>query len=142
MKAKIAVVIVLFGVAFGLGATRLRAQSCQDERGMADAMVKGVADVVDTVKKESQADFEGKFHQKSCLNKLTFAISAVDEAVSCLEKAAQDPAAAPAKETEGKLKDRLTEYKTSLKAADDPKAAKRLIGTFDLSAGPVTAAAK
>jgi len=132
--------IVFLGITLTLATPRLHGQSCQDEKGMADAMVKGVADVVDTVKKESQSDFESKFHQKSCLNKLTFAIGAVGEAVSCLEKAAADATSATAKDTESKLKDKLSEYKASLKAADDPKAAKQLIAGFDLSAGQVTAA--
>jgi hypothetical protein len=136
------VAIVFLGATVAGGGPRLQAQSCQDERSMADAMVKSVADMVDMVKKESQADFEGKFHQKSCLNKLTFAIGAVGEAVSCMEKAPPDPAAAPAKENESKLKDRLTQYKTSLKSTDDPKAAKQLIETFSLAAGEVTAASK
>ncbi|HEV2382056.1 MAG TPA: hypothetical protein VG206_19980 [Terriglobia bacterium] len=109
---------------------------------MADAMVKDVASVVDLVKKETQADFEGKFHQKSCLNKLTFAIGAVGDAVGCLDKAASDATTATTKETESKLKDRLTQYKSSLKGAEDAKAAKQLIATFDLSAGEVTAASK
>ena|SRR5579863_4589682 len=143
MSAKKGIVTIVFlVVAFGSAPGLLKAQSCQDERGMADAMVKDVASVVDAVKKETQADFEGKFHQKSCLNKLTFAIGAVGEAVGCLEKAAGDATAATAKDTESKLKDRLTQYKTSLKSADDPKAAKQLIETFDVSAGPVTAASK
>jgi hypothetical protein len=142
MSAQKAVMLAAFaGFALGLSGAPLQAQTCQDERGMADAMVKDVAGIVDTVKKESQADFVGKFHQKSCLNKLTFAIGAVGDAVGCLEKDTADAAAATEKDAESKLKDRLTQYKTSLKAADDPKAAKDLIGTFDFSAGLVTAAA-
>jgi hypothetical protein len=143
MNGKTTVLLtLLLGAAFGVGAPRLQAQSCQDERSMADAMVKDVAGVVDTVKKESQADFETKFHQKSCLSKLTFAIGAVADAVSCLQKAAADATSASAKDSESKLKDRLTQYKSSLKAADDPKAAKQLIETFDLATAPVTAASK
>jgi hypothetical protein len=139
---KAIIAIVLLGVAVSLSAPRLQAQSCQDERGMADAMVKDVSSVVDLVKKESQADFDAKFHQKSCLNKLTFAIGAVGDAMTCLEKATADATAASAKDTESKLKDRLTQYKTSLKGAEDPKAAKQLIATFDLATAEVTAAAK
>lgn len=143
MTTKKAMVVTVFvGATLGLSAPRLHAQACQDERGMADAMVKDVAGVIDLVKKETQADFEGKFHQKSCLNKLTFAIGAVGDAVGCLEKATSDATTATAKEAEGKLKDRLTQYKSSLKGAEDAKAAKQLIATFDLSAGEVTAASK
>ena len=104
---------------------------------MADAQVKTAADMVDTVKKESQADFEAKFHQKSCMNKLTFALSAVNDAIACLDKTGPStPGQASPKDADDKLKDRITQYRTGLKSADDPKNAKALIATFDLSAGP------
>ena len=123
-----------------LGAPPLWAQ-CQDERSMADAMVKDAAEIVDTVKKESDADFVSKFHQKSCLTKLTFSINALGEVTACLDKASQsavpaDQAAAKsAKDAAAALKDRLGGYKTALKAEEDPKKAKTLIATFDLSTG-------
>jgi len=134
---KVVVIAGLFSIAFSARVPQLAAQSCQDDQAMADAEVKATADMVDTVKKESQADFETKFHQKSCLNKLTFALSSLNEALSCLAKAG--PAAgAPAgeaspKDNDTKLRDRITQYKTALKSTDDAKSAKALIATFDLS---------
>lgn len=113
----------------------LAAEACQDEQGMAQGVVKSVGDMVDTVKKESQAEFENKFHQKNTVNKLTFAISALDDTVQCLDKAAQggDAAAGAKKDGESKLKDRLSQYRDSLKSTEDPKKAKTMIGDFDVS---------
>ncbi|HEY6291829.1 MAG TPA: hypothetical protein VI455_09760 [Terriglobia bacterium] len=139
----IAGVPAMLAAALAVCAPPLAAQSCQDERAMSEAMVKDAAVIVDTVKKESEADFVAKFHQKSCLTKLTFSINALGEAIDCLDKAGQnastpaDQAASDkaAKEADAKLRDRLSGYKTALKAAEDPKNAKALIGTFDLSMG-------
>ena len=137
---RVAVIAGLFSVAFITRVPPLAAQSCQDDQAMADAQVKTVADMVDTVKKESQADFEAKFHQKSCLNKLTFAISALNDAITCYDKAGPAASAAAAqpspRDSDSKLKDRMTGYKGTLKSTDDPKSAKALIGTFDVSTGP------
>lgn len=141
---RVVVIAGLFSIAFTTRVPQLAAQSCQDDQGMADAQVKTAADMVDTVKKESQADFEAKFHQKSCLNKLTFALSSLNDAISCLDKAG--PAAgAPAdqtspKDSDTKLKDRITKYRSSLKSAEDAKSAKALIGTFDLAVAPAKTA--
>ena len=142
---RVTVIAGLFSVAFITRVPQLAAQSCQDDQAMADGEVKAAADMVDTVKKESQADFEAKFHQKSCLNKLTFALSSLNDAIACYDKAG--PAAgAPADQTsprdsDSKLKDRITKYRGDLKSADDPKNAKALIATFDLSTGPPKTAA-
>jgi hypothetical protein len=137
---RVVVIAGLFSIAFTTRVPQLAAQSCQDDQAMADAQVKTAADMVDTVKKESQADFEAKFHQKSCLNKLTFALSSLNDAISCLDKAgpaASAPAGQPSsKDNDAKLKDRITQYRTSLKSADDAKSAKALIGTFDLASAP------
>jgi hypothetical protein len=143
---RVAVIAGLFSIAFAGRVPQLAAQSCQDDQGMADAQVKAAADMVDTVKKESQADFEAKFHQKSSLNKLTFALGALTDALTCLDKEGPGTDASAgqpsSKDGDTKLKDRITQYRTALKSADDPKAAKALIATFDLSAGaPKTAAA-
>jgi hypothetical protein len=137
---RVVVIAGLFSIAFTTRVPQLAAQTCQDDQAMADAQVKTAADMVDTVKKESQADFEAKFHQKSCLNKLTFALSSLNDAISCLDKAgpaASAPAGqASSKDNDAKLKDRITQYRTALKSADDAKSAKALIGTFDLSSAP------
>ncbi len=117
-----------------------RAQAaCQDEETMAQSMVQDVAASVDTVKKESESDFESKYHQKALTNKLTFAMSAVDGAVQCLDKASGDPTVAARKDAESKLKAKLSDYRTELKAKTEPKAAKELIATFDLPPAAVTA---
>ncbi|HXJ96151.1 MAG TPA: hypothetical protein VMT20_25200 [Terriglobia bacterium] len=146
---RVAVIAGLFSIAFIIRVPQLAAQSCQDDQAMADAEVKAAADMVDMVKKESQADFEAKFHQKSCLNKLTFAIGALNDAITCYDKAGPAAAAAagaPAgqtspKDSDSKLKDRMTGYKATLKSAEDAKSAKTLIGTFDFSTGPPKTAA-
>ena len=132
MKSR--VVVGFFTVLLILAAQGRAAESCQDEQGMAQGVLKSAADIVDTVKKETQAEFERKFHQKNTTNKLTFAISALGDVVQCLDKAGQggDSAAGAEKDAEVKLKDRLTEYRDSLKSTADPKGAKALIATFDL----------
>lgn len=141
---KVVAIAGLFSIAFSARVPQLAAQSCQDEQGMVDAQVKAAADMVDTVKKESQADFEAKFHQKSCLNKLTFALSSLNDAISCLDKGGAAPGAPTGptspKDSDTKLKDRITQYRTALKSAEDPKSAKALIATFDLSVAPPQAA--
>jgi hypothetical protein len=133
----------MLGAALALGASRLAAQACPDGRAMSDFTVKSAADAAEAIKKESEAEFETKFHQKSFLNKLTFAINALGETVQCLDKASQDSAAPAdqaaarsAKDADTKLKDRLSQYKTSLKETTDPKSAKALIATFDLTPSP------
>jgi hypothetical protein len=141
---RVVVIAGLFSIAFTTRVPQLAAQSCEDDQAMVDAQVKTAADMVDTVKKESQADFEAKFHQKSCLNKLTFALSALNDAISCLDKAGPS-AGAPAGQTspkdgDTKLKDRITQYRSALKSAEDPKSAKALIATFDLSVAPAKTA--
>jgi len=118
---------------------RAQAVACRDEESMAQSMVQDVAASVDTIKKESESDFESKYHQKTLTNKLTFATSAVDGAVQCLDKATGDSTAAARKDTESKLKAKLADYRTELKAKTDPKEAKGLIATFDLPAPAVVA---
>ena len=139
---RVVVVVGLFSIAFTMRVPQLAAQSCGDDQAAADGEVKAAADMVDAVKKESQVDFEAKFHQKSCLNTLTFALSALNEAIACYDKAgpaAGAPAAAgqtSPRDSDSKLKERITQYRNDLKSADDPKKAKALIATFDLSTGP------
>lgn len=115
-------------------------QACNDEKTMVDDYKQGLATAVDTVKKESLEDFEKNFHQKACLSKLTLCLNVMDEILNCLDKASQDPAATKdaaaaykaERESYEKLKGKLTQYKTQLKAAEAPKDAKALIGKFDL----------
>jgi hypothetical protein len=119
----------------------LFAQACKDEQAMVDEFKQGLVATVDTVKKESLDSFEKAFHQKTCLTKLTLAINVMDEVMNCLDKASQDASATKEqtaaykaqKESDAKLKDKLTQYKSQLKAIEAPKDAKALIEKFDLS---------
>ncbi|HEV2424070.1 MAG TPA: hypothetical protein VGZ29_04495 [Terriglobia bacterium] len=113
--------------------------ACQDEDAMAQSMVQDVASSVDAIKKESESDFESKYHQKALTNKLTFALNAVNGAITCLDKASGDPTTASRKDADSKLKAKLAGYHDELKAKTEPKAAKELIATFDLP--PATPAA-
>jgi hypothetical protein len=130
-------------VIVALAAPKLRAQAaaCRDEDAMAQTMVQDVAASVDSIKKESESDFESKYHQKALTNKLTFAVSAVDGAVQCLDKATGDPTAAGRKDADSKLKAKLSGYHDELKAKKEPKAAKEFIATFDLPAAATPATA-
>jgi len=118
-----------------------QAPACQDEHAMAQSMLQDVATSVDSIKKESESDFESKYHQKALTNKLTFAVNAVNGAITCLDKAAGDPTAAGRKDADTKLKAKLSGYRDELKAKTEPKAAKEFIATFDLPAAVTTATA-
>jgi hypothetical protein len=142
MKATLGIGLAATAVLVNALATKaLFAQACKDEQGMVDEFKQGLLASVDTVKKESLENFERSFHQKTCLTKLTLAINAMDEVLSCLDKASQDASATKEqaaaykaqKESDAKLKDKLTQYKSQLKAIEAPKDAKALIERFDLA---------
>lgn len=116
--------------------------ACQDEDSMAQSMVQDVAASVDTIKKESESDFESKYHQKALTNKLTFALNAVNGAITCLDKATGDSTAATRKDADSKLKAKLSGYHDELKAKTEPKAAKEFVATFDLPAAAAATASK
>jgi uncharacterized protein YaiL (DUF2058 family) len=107
------------------------------ERGIRQTLV----ELVDTIKKESITDFQKAYHQKSCLNKLTFSLVAVNGLLSCLDKATQDTTAdkedldayKAKREALAKRKERLERDQKALKGAADAKEAKALIEKFDLS---------
>ncbi|HLY59259.1 MAG TPA: hypothetical protein VKV95_00690 [Terriglobia bacterium] len=119
----------------------LQAQQCQDEEGITKDYLKDLNDRVETTRKESLADFEKGYHQKSSLTKLSITLGMVKELVECLEKAGQDPAApkdqADANKTKqemySKVAEKLAADQKALKAAEDSKAAKVLIEKFDYS---------
>ncbi len=119
----------------------LFAQACQDEESFVADYKKGLIDFVETVKKESLGDFQKAYHQRSCLTKLTLSLGAVNGLLTCLEKAAQDPAATKEQadaykskhETYGKLKEKIDKDRNSLKATESAKDAKPLIEKFDFS---------
>ena len=144
LKSAIALA-VLVPAALAATAPPLQAQACKDEKEVLQAMMQDLVQAVADIKKESEADFEAKYHRKACLNKLTFASGAAGDASQCLQKAGGD-ATAPADqqsaaksegESDAKLKERLSHYRESLKAAADGKESKTLIETFELSSsGP------
>ncbi len=140
---KYAIRVVVFGVCFVslLPSGRLFAQACKDEETMATADKKSLIEVIETVKKESLVDFQRGYHQKSCLNKLTFSSIAVNGLLGCLDKAVQDTTAdkedidsyKAKRETYAKLKDKIEEDRKALKAAADAKDAKAVIEKFNYS---------
>ncbi len=132
---------LLAGFAGLLAAGPLLAQACKDDESVVQEYTKSLGDFVQTIRKESQSDFDRGYHHKSCLTKLTFSKSAIDGLLSCLDKAAQDTAA-PKEETEAakakratyaKLKDRVDGDRKALKDASDSKQAKTLIEKFNFS---------
>jgi hypothetical protein len=139
MKWRIIMALVLS--ALTLVGPRLAAQSCDDDDGMAQGAIATLANLVATVKKETLADFQTRYHQKNAGSKLAFAIASLDEAIECRSKAAQDSTATPdqaaanhsKQEADTKLRQRFDQYRKQLKATDDPKAAKALIESFNFS---------
>ena len=128
---------LVLGSAFllSLGSKPLSAQVCKGEEGMVAAYKSTVTDLVETVKKESLIDFQKAFHQKNVTTKLTLYGSTMNGLISCLQKAADDPAtlkpdADAAKgriDAYNKLKDKITQDRDALKAAKSDKEAKALI---------------
>ncbi len=124
-----------------LGPRPLLGQACKDEEMMSDESRKTLVELVDTVKKESLQDFQRAYHQKSCLNKLTFSLNAVNGVLACLDKAAQDTTAAKEdldsykakQEAYAKRKERIEHDRKALKDAADAKDAKALIEKFAVS---------
>jgi hypothetical protein len=119
----------------------LEAQACNDDEAMVESYRKDLSDLVDTTRKENLEQFEKAFHQRACLTKLSLALGLVKELEGCLEKAGQDPAAAKelsdsdkAKhEKYAKLQGKIEQDQKNLKAAQEPKDAKSVIGKFDFS---------
>jgi len=130
----------IFWVCF-LSPPILIAQQCQDEEGIAKDYVKDLNEAVETARKESLADFEKGYHQKSTLTKLGLTLDMVGEVKDCLDKASQDSTATKEQvdaykaqqETYSKLAEKITADQKALKAAEEPKAAKALIEKFDYS---------
>jgi hypothetical protein len=118
-----------------------QAPACDDDEAMVESYRQDLSGLTDTVRKESLADFEKDYHQRTCLTKLTLSLGVVNELESCLDKAAEDPAATKDQaaaykakhDAYAKLKDKLGTGQKELKAAEAPKAAKALIEKFDFS---------
>lgn len=142
MKNRIGIVLLVSAAwSYFLVPPTLFAQACKDDEMIVGEYKKGITELVATVKKESLADFQKTYHQKSCLSNLTFCLTAVNGLIKCLDKAAQD-ATATKEDVEackvkqasyGKLKDKIENDRNALKVADDPKQAKALIEKIDLS---------
>ena len=117
------------------------AQQCKDEEALVVDYKKGLTELVDTTRKETQANFEKAFHQKTGLTKLGLCSMMVDELVSCLDKASADSTATKdqveaikaKREAYSKLKEKLEENRKSLKAKEDSKAAKALMEKLEYS---------
>lgn len=141
MKNLLRVGLPIVGVVFLMGPEPAFAQACKDEEAMVEDYKKSILDLVETVKKETLPEFERAYHQKNCLTKLTLSVSLVDGLVSCLEKAAQDPAALKQdvqtyktkRETYVKLKEKVQQNRDALKTTATGKDAKALIEKIDLS---------
>ncbi len=142
MKAMLGIGLIAAAVLVNvLSSEPLFAQACKDEQAMVDEFKQGLGTTVDTVKKESLDNFEKAFHQKTCLTKLTLCLNVMEEVLNCLDKASQDASATKEqaatykghKESYAKLKEKLTHYKSQLKATEAPKEAKALIEKFDLA---------
>jgi hypothetical protein len=142
MKTRIAIVLFL-----SLATTNLLGQRpappppCQDEEMMVREYNKTVTELVTTIKKESLQEFDRAYHRKSCLIKLTLWVGTLDGAVNCLDRAAQDRAAAKSQvesyktkhDSYSKLKEKVAQYRDSLKTTEHSKDAKALIEKFDFS---------
>lgn len=136
-------VLLLMGAlcATALAPGRLLAQACDDDEAMVTSYVKDLHELAETTRKESLEQFQKGFHQQTCLTKLSLALGVVKELASCLDKAAQDPAATKDQtdsdkakhEKYAKLQIKIEQDHKDLKAAQEPKDAKTLIGKFDLS---------
>ncbi len=133
--------LVWVGVVFLLGPHRVFAQACKDETSMVDGSKQAMADFIDTVKKESVADFETMDHQKSAVIKLSLHTEMLGELATCLDKVAQNPAAskedAAAAKTRHdaivKLQERLKQQQGAIKDEKDSKTAKALVEKIDLN---------
>lgn len=143
MRKHLEIILLLAGVAWGitLSPRPLLAQGCSDDEAMVTDYVKDLGSLVDTTRKESLAEFEKEYHQRTCLTKLGLSLGLVKELQSCLDKAAQDPAATK-DQTDGnkakhdkyaKLQGAIEQDQKNLKGAGDSKGAKAVIGKFDFS---------
>jgi hypothetical protein len=139
------VLIVLFLGTFLTGLTfsaALNAQTCNDDEAMVKSYVQSLTDLVATVKKESETDFERKYHQKATMADLTLTLGMIDGLLDCLDKAVKDPTATKPqvdsmevkRQAYAQLKANLKRDHDGLKAAHVPKAAKALIEKFAFAA--------
>ena len=136
-------ITLLVGAGMGLllGPQHAFAQACKDEVSMVDGSKQALVEFTEMVKKESLADFTNMNHQKSAVNKFGLHNVMLGELVSCLDKAAQDPAlpkeevaAAKAQHDAAvKLQEKVKQQQGAIKDAKQPKDAKALIEKLDLT---------
>jgi hypothetical protein len=134
-------VLVVASLAALPGQRLILGQACGDDEAMVKDYQKTLTDLVATVKKESLADFEKAYHQKSCMTKLTFCLTMVNGLIGCLDKASQDATATKdqvdaykaKRESYAKLKAKVEQGRNALKSAENSKDAKALIERFDFS---------
>lgn len=133
--------LVWVGVVCLLAPQGVFAQACKDETAMVDGSRQALTDFIDTVKKESVADFENMDHQKAAAFKLSLHEGMLGELATCLDKASQDSAAskddaAAAKARHDavvKLQEKLKQREGAIKGAKESKDAKALVEKLDLS---------
>jgi hypothetical protein len=112
------------------------AQACKDEQSIWQDSKKSVVELVATIRRESVADFERSYHQKTVVSRLNFFSSTLQELLTCLDKTAQDPASSKETveackaqhETYAKLKEQADRDIDALKAQTDSKEAKEYAG--------------
>jgi hypothetical protein len=132
---------LLFLVPVCLAPPNLPAQSCKDDESMVSFYVKSLNDLAGEVKKESLDDFQKQFHQKTFVNKLNLSSNIIQGAVSCFDKAAQDPAATKeqtdaykaARAKYAKLQTEVDKDKAELKGVAEAKEAKSRIEKLELT---------
>lgn len=119
--------------------TQAPPQACGDEAGVVTSVEQDLSALVDTVKKESQSDFDSKYHDQTCQSRLSICLETTTAVLDCLDKASKD---APKQQMDGikalqatytKLKNTLDQDIQGLKNAKGTKAAKALIAGFDFS---------
>ncbi|HEV2418250.1 MAG TPA: hypothetical protein VGX94_10630 [Terriglobia bacterium] len=106
-------------------------QACTAEEAVVTSVKKDLAALVDTVKKESEADFESKYHLQTCESRLSICLDMTNSALDCLSKAGKSAQDADTAYTQ--LKNTLTQDLQTLKNAKTPKDAKAAIETFDFT---------
>jgi hypothetical protein len=142
MKRRVLIVLLgtfLTGLTFSAA---LHAQTCNDDEAMVKSYVQSLTNLVATVKKESEPDFERQYHQKATMANLGLTLGMIDGLLDCLDKAAKDPTATKPqtdsmeakRQAYARLKANLERDQAGLKAAHVPKAAKALIEKFGFAA--------
>lgn len=140
MAKGIGVLLILAGTFVALaGQKATRPPACQDEEALVTDYEKSLTELVGTVRKESLEDFQRTYHRKSCLIKLNLCAGTLEGAVACFDKASQDRTATKQQisdyktkhDSYSKLRDKVSQYRDSLKAVEVDKDAKALIEKFD-----------